>query len=913
MSLTLQVYTIGGGDYLESVFNAVASIFGDKSTIGAITNLAVILGGFSATLLFSRSKDVNVLLKWAGLYVVVTSLMLYPKATVVIEDFTGNDNRPRIVDHVPLSLAVFASLTSRIGQGFTELIETVFHMPDDVSYQKSGMLMGSKLVLAASNFQITDPEFSQSLNEFMQQCVFYDLLLNKYTVQELIHADDPWRFIRERTSVARAFPLNGQIVICNEGATQLDKMWTQEMNNAATIYGAQILGNHRSTNIQLLSHLKEGYSFLTNVSQEGATILQTNLLTNVLSQAINHYGANVNAPAALQAYQDTKTELQNRMTLDATGRQSGIWLQQFKNIIEALLYSSFIIIYFLSFFPFGPTIIRNYLTGMFYIQSLSPMYAIINYAASFYAQSRSMAFLASDTTHSTLSMANIMGITQANADAMALAGYLMWPVTIGGAIMIFRGMPSAIQGMGQYLGGVAQHTASGVAAESVGGNISVGNSSFGNQSLYNTNANHFDANGRYASGMMTLQTSSGSTVSISPSGSEMMDNRGAISNLGVDVRVAESIRTSAARQAQTNNSAALSQTHASGEQYSAALRQVIDYSDHHSHGRSSGTSHTLNETTGFSESAHDVSQIIKAFEKNHNVSHERALQLFGQIYAGTGQVGLSGGASGNLRSSAGSLYSKAERFAADHHFNEAVDLAKRAALDSHFRDSADDGERYAKSIASSFDRGDSYRTEAASHFTKAKSYSTLASTSEENAASINANYTQEFYKWMQAQPSIYGNGNMSRSMIDDMVVNDPTQARGYADRFVNEKTSEAIQSFNQSHHISNGNSEVNTAYHQNNHTLHGISSVRDNHKTNDHSVQSHNNIRDVNTQIQSQVENTMYENKQKIKTKKDDVSTHGESMESRVSQKVKGGVIGSLDYPKDSLAAIIKENSIHQE
>jgi conjugal transfer mating pair stabilization protein TraG len=84
-------------------------------------------------------------MKWAGMYVLVTSLILYPKATVSIEDRTGIDIKPRIVDHVPLSLAIFASLTSRIGIGFTEMVETVFHMPDDMTYNKTGMLMGSRL------------------------------------------------------------------------------------------------------------------------------------------------------------------------------------------------------------------------------------------------------------------------------------------------------------------------------------------------------------------------------------------------------------------------------------------------------------------------------------------------------------------------------------------------------------------------------------------------------------------------------------------------------------------------------------------------------------------------------------------------------------------------------------------------
>ena len=153
MAIELSVFTIGGGDLLEEVFNAVATVFNNTAGIGAITSLAVTLGGVFAIFEFSRSHDVTKLIKWAGMYVLVTSLILYPKATIGIEDRSGIDLKPRIVDHVPLSLAIFASFTSRIGIGFAELVETVFHMPDDMNYNQTGMLMGSKIVVASKDCQ----------------------------------------------------------------------------------------------------------------------------------------------------------------------------------------------------------------------------------------------------------------------------------------------------------------------------------------------------------------------------------------------------------------------------------------------------------------------------------------------------------------------------------------------------------------------------------------------------------------------------------------------------------------------------------------------------------------------------------------------------------------------------------------
>jgi conjugal transfer mating pair stabilization protein TraG len=915
MAMTLDVFTIGGGDLLEKVFNAVAVVFNDPVGVGAITSLAIMFGGLFTTFEFAKSKDIKVLIRWAGMYIIVTSLVLYPKATVVIEDRSGIDIKPRFIDHVPLSLAVFASLTSRIGIGFTEVIETVFHLPDDMSYNKTGMLMGSRLVLASRNFQITDPEFTQTLNEFMQQCVFYDLLLKKYTTQDLIHADNPWDFIKNHTSQARAFPLNSEITVCNVGAAKLDTWWNEIINAAASIYGGQLLGTNNNPSKLLLSHLSDGYSFLTNVSAQGEAILKTNLLANAMSNALSHYGANANAPAALQAYEDTKSELQARETMDQTGRQAAVWMQYFKNIIEAVVYAAFIIIYFLSYFPFGGAIVRNYLTGLFVLQALAPMYAIINFAANLFAQNRSIAFIASDPAHGGLSMANIAGITQANADAMAVAGYLMWPVTLGGAVMLFRGMPNAIQSMGQLLGGVVQHSGSHVVAESVGGNISAGNANFGNRSLNNTTANHWDTNARYAAGAATFQTGTGSSLTITPDGSEVLDNRGGLSNLGVSVHVAESIRSVASHQAQSSLNAAISQSQSAGEQYGAALRKINDYSHQQGHFESSGKSFSSTETTGFSKSAHEVSQLVNSFAKEHHISHEKAAQVLGQVYADMkggfsllgngGSVGVHGSASLSGRSAFGSMYNDAYRFATDHNFAQTVDSAKRQSVESHYRDSNDQGNRLANSIASSFDKGDSYRIEASSQFSKAESYSQLASISTENAASINSNYTQEFYNWMRHQPSPssqYGQGTWSKSAIDNAAINDPASLQHYADRFVNEKTNDAMRSFEGNNHLSHGEQHINNINHQNNVHIRNHSDNQFQHFNNEinHEIQNRHagNVGTVNESIKQDVTNHMNENKEKLDRKETELKQQADPLQERIREKVKGQVFGSLNAVK---------------
>lgn len=923
MSVTLSVFTIGSGDLLEEVFNAVAAIFNSTGGVLVVTHLAIILGGSCAVFQFTKTRDLNALMRWVGLYVLVTSLMLYPKATVNIEDLTGVDDKPRAVDNVPLSLAVFASFTTRIGFGLAQIVDAVFHMPQDMNYNKTGMLMGSRFVLASQDFQITDPVFSETLDAFMQQCVFYDLLLNRYTINDIMHTKDPWTFIKTNTSVARAFPLNGVITVCKTGTEQLEKMWEAEMKNAASIYGAQILGHSENSASALLSRLSDGYSLLTKVSEQGTSILQKNLLANAMSKAVSHYSANTDAPAALQAFEDTKTELQIRHTLDLTGRQAGYWLQQFKNALEAIVYGAFIVVYFLSYFPFGLGIIRNYISGLFYLQSLAPMFAVVNFIATFYAEKRSSLFGSDEG----LSMANMASMTQVNADAMALAGYLSWIVALGGAVMLFRGLPAALQSMGQSLGGVMQNATTHVAAEAISGNMSVGNTSFANQSQSNTNSNHFDNNARYASGMTTLQTGTGSTLSVSPDGREIMNTQGSLSNLPVDIRVAESVRSAASAQYQTNYTAGLSKMQAAGEHYSTALRQLDDFGKQSGHSENSGIGMSETNTSGLSHSSHKVSQLVNSFAKEHHVSHERAAQVLGQVYADAkidggflakivlpikGDVGVSLSGSGSVRSSFGSLYNDAERFSKDVNFAETVDTARRDVKEEHYRVSDDAGNRSSHSIARSFDEGDSFRKEASSSFSTAKSYSTLASQSTENSSSINANYTQDFYAWMRTQPPINRHGGvnetMSSSSIDSMSVSD---MQHYADKFSQEKAAQSIASFSREHHLSGGPAEINHAYTHNNNSIQGRSSIElqdKNYKNIVSEKASHHNTGHVNQLTESKVNKQMHEDDVLQKKGMDEKKLSGKMIEDRAKEKVKGKVFGSLNILPDSLKSHMNEN-----
>ena len=113
------------------------------------------------------------------------------------------------VANVPFGLGFFASVASSVGDSQTQLFEKIYHWPDSSqqpSYSKTGFLMYAKLASDVQAIAVHDPIFAQDLDHFMDQCVFYDILLGKYTLNDLMQTEDIWGFIGSHSpSMARAF------------------------------------------------------------------------------------------------------------------------------------------------------------------------------------------------------------------------------------------------------------------------------------------------------------------------------------------------------------------------------------------------------------------------------------------------------------------------------------------------------------------------------------------------------------------------------------------------------------------------------------------------------------------------------------------------------------------------------------
>jgi conjugal transfer mating pair stabilization protein TraG len=799
MAQEIAIITYGNGDILREIFNAIAASMGD-STFKTLIHLSILLAGTWAIGKLIFKRDLMVGVGWIGLYFMAFYVLFLPKVTVNIVDRVQHNEVA--VDNVPLGLAWLANVTTAIGDGLTQLMEQNFSLPDDLRYGQTGMVMASNLVTAASTFQVTDADFEKNLQGFIHQCVFYDLLLHKYSSQELFTAPNIWQFVTEHASPARAFLYNQTVVTCRDGVASLNQDWQTSITQAEDRYAARLFPEEKNAKTQLLKYLPLSYTFLTDLSESASDLMQQNMMSNAVQSGLLNWSAQTNAPAALEGYAFNKAQQQNRISNRTIGDMAAYWLPLLKNIFEGILYGSFVFIFLLILFPFGLAVLRQYAYSLLWLQLWAPLYAIINLYVNFYAQHRSLgAITFSDGMHG-LVLATQSGLAQVNSDMAGLAGYISLSVPLI-ATSLVTGLHHALSHLGQYVGGAVQSSATASAGEAAAGSLSLGNTSFSTHNAYNTSANHFDDTARTASGSVTDQMPGGSTVTMTPDGSVVMSNQPAVSSLATQINWSEAIRHSATEQADKAYSAALSHQRASNEATSAAERDVYELSRHQALSEASGSSFVTSQGAADMQALNDLQQDSHRLSQDHSASESASHNR--QIDAGIsaqGSIGKKGGTGLSIGGDVGAKWSWNQNESEQRSFSQAesdthttgnaqnIESVFRGVAEGHYRASTEEGQRLLDNISASLDRAHQEQEQASAQFQQSDTYRKIASISEEQAASINSNATQEFINDLQQK------GHDLRS-IEKTMVDHPQEAEKLADNFVQEKVQKYFEDFRQ--------------------------------------------------------------------------------------------------------------------
>ena len=531
----VEVFTIGGGEYIVNVFNAVAAWTGGGG-YRALLRVVMVLGFIYALMAVAFTMNVRAWLNWFLGSSLIYSCLMVPTVTVKVTDRINPSLAPAVVANVPLGLGVMASFTSQVGDWLTRTAETVFVMPNELNYSTNGMIYGSRLFDMTRNFQIRDAEFSTNLQMHFKNCVFGDILLHRKSLTVLSQSKDLWRDLAPG-SPARGQPwiardgsgMSSQIVTCEQAYNLLSAQWVPMIEAATSLWGKEAYT--RLSTAQAAAKLKQDIpvvaSAFTGSSGDYTSTMRQMTAINAFMQARDGMAGGPGS-ASIDTFATTRADIQARNTYNSISQQAMTWVPILNIVLTVVFYAMFPVIFPLFLMPqTGVQALKGYLTGFFYLASWGPLYVILHMIC----MSRGMS-AANGVAEGGVSLGSFAGIGAVNAETATIAGFMLMSVPFMAAALS-RGAMS-ISGQSMSMLNPAQNAAEAAAVEQTTGNYSYGNVSFANSSSNNLQSNQWHDAANYSTGAagFTERASNGATRSAYGNGESVYNVSGAMSQLG---------------------------------------------------------------------------------------------------------------------------------------------------------------------------------------------------------------------------------------------------------------------------------------------------------------------------------------------------------------------------------------------
>ncbi|MDR3156104.1 MAG: conjugal transfer protein TraG N-terminal domain-containing protein, partial [Holosporaceae bacterium] len=648
----MNIYTIGGGEIVYEVLKSVTlCLNGGGGILRGMLTIGGICSIFMVYFMILYGNIEQIIRTWALPLLLMLHMLFLPTSTVWVKDTITKYHYK--IDHVPYGLAVFASNISRVGQALTEIVEQNFSLPDDLKYQKSGLMFGSNILEKSKTFKIISPNFRENMKNFVGQCVKYDIMLNgKYSFEELRNSSNLWRLITANPSPNRGIfwiPLDGRgkssYVTCAGAVQKFNQAWTAELQKSFSLLGRQffsekLIGNSGANSgkfvlnsttetalkNEIMRNIQSTAAYLEDLSSSAEEVLKQSIMINALEDSASE---NTKAAGNLLSYAESKALVQQNYAFETIERLAVKLLPIMKAVIEALAYAGFVFVIPLCMIPGGYKFLSNWVMILVWLQAWPPMFAVLNFIMNIAARASTVAEIG---TAGGLTIANYVGVSDTNAEIKILAGYLAMSIPFI-CIALVKGIGTFVHLAGQMTGTSMQAASSG-SAEIANGNFSYGNVSMGNTQLQNLSQLQRNFSSSLSAADHTL-VSGRQQIKHGADGSHlfMQQVSSGIVNSSFDesTSIAQNMILQGVRSELRSTETALA--HANGQRNSRAMdfsRQI-----------SEAINHNTTDTLGFSASeANNLQEALKVVT-GHTSSDDYSQSLHSSVSFGLGVFGAS--------------------------------------------------------------------------------------------------------------------------------------------------------------------------------------------------------------------------------------------------------------------------------
>jgi len=631
MSSTYTVYTYGGGDALYEVFNAVASLMGGGDYLTLIRMFGVLSLFWVVIEMGVLQRTIN--WHWFIMFMLMFNIFFVPKGNVVIVDRL-NPAATRVVANVPFGLAAPAWLFSLIGDGLTTLAEAVFTPPGDMQYHNTGMVFGSRLMLAINNARFDDPLLNKNLTVYAKQCIYYNIAYGFYSVRDVYQSQDLKSLLlspANNSSIRGMYYDNGGgttlFLTCRQAASQLVTDITPVVDGMIGRFADALFAGSGQTQAQnrgrLLAALPATYGYLANISTTASQMVTQSALSNFFQNSYGQVASMAGATAAATAWSVAVAERQQRSAYRTMGEIAARALPLMQTVFQVMIYAAFFIVFLALLLPVTVSgkALSTYLKMLIWIQLWPVLYAILNMVVSLYDKSATRGVV--DGSLGITSMAGLQGMIEVNSDIAIIAGYLALSIPLMAWGFVTAG-GFAFSQLAQHLFMPGTQAATQAGAEIARGNISSGNLQAGNQSMMQQQtAPNMNLGSQFSDGAFAQHFSPGGRVA-----SQLMN-----SDLGVGASNRESLmhNVSTAR----GHAEAVEQQHAQSvsqaqSAQSTAADQLVETARR---SEGSGLRNEVSNVVGDVQSFQSSREVAHNFAREHNLTDTQATQVLANTSA----------------------------------------------------------------------------------------------------------------------------------------------------------------------------------------------------------------------------------------------------------------------------------------
>lgn len=533
-------YAYWNGNQIRDLFEGLVSVTNGSGFV-QLAAFLVVTGMVACLLIGAVKGEGRSVISYFACAVLFWFVAIVPKATVVIEDIRSRTVYN--VDNVPLSMAFFASASSRIGHWLTQAYETAFIPADVAKYSSFGAVYPQRVMEVLQRTGPVTVQGRETLQAVLKNCVLPEVVLDSRKADEAMASSDLWTLIKSDGWVnpARlAVMPDGSVLKCPVAVAELEQVLVNvEIPALKRWVHVKLDPQAVNPSTSIAASITQTESLLLGISRSAESSLKHSLLLTALPKVMSGHAVTVAGPAAIAStLARAQGNLAGEINYRTMAKMAEDALPKIRNALEFVVIAMFPVVALIALVSGSGMagVVRSYVTLLLTVQLWPALSSVVNYLVIAH-DLHPFTLLAQNFGGSSLQAATL--IRETGASSQAIAGALLCAVPVISYALVRAGDMA----VGQLVGGLTQPAQSAAASQGAAiaaGNISQGNVSVSNVSSNNVSSNKADASIRSVDSGLAVTQSGYGTVTRAASGEVTGLQRTAVS-FGVDSQMQQSL------------------------------------------------------------------------------------------------------------------------------------------------------------------------------------------------------------------------------------------------------------------------------------------------------------------------------------------------------------------------------------